>query len=119
MLDSSIFDDVSPEPESVALGFTLLRQLSDRFGEEPRVLEAAPLFAGNVAHIVGDRVHYFPQARAWFTYIDKPAAAAMVLAVRAQKRLRGCRSVSADQIVLRERTMYVGSSEGKTTRAGE
>jgi len=107
--------DVEEEP--IADPETTARlALQKQLGELPQLLEAAPMFSGNVRNLIGDRVHYFARRRAWFVYIDAPAVGAVKMAKRAQKKLRGTRTVRSSQPILRGRTLYVGSNDGKTTK---
>lgn len=108
------FGDVEEQEEPLDIGLRL--GLEKKLGESAQVLEAAPMFSGSVRNLIGDVVYYFNRKRAWFVYIDAPASQAVARAKRAQKKLRGSRTVRADQIILRGRTMYVGSNDGKLTR---
>jgi len=113
---SGLFDDLFDVGEVAPdLSYDLRVELERKLGEQGQVLEAAPMFSGSVHNLIGDRVYYFTRSRAWFVYIDAPAPQAVAQAKRAQKKLRGSRSVQADQIILRGRTLYVGSNDGKLT----
>ena len=113
-----IFEDFGfgPQDEPPTPIDTQLRwDLEKKLGEQAQMLSSAPMFSGNVRNLIGDRVYYFGRKRAWFVYIDAPASQAVAKAKRAQKMARGSRSVKADQIILRGRTLFVGSNDGKLT----
>ena len=109
------FDGFDVEEQATPLDTQLRWDLEKKLGERAQALSAAPMFSGNVSRLVGDRVYYFERKRAWFVYIDAPVTQAVTRAKRAQKKLRGSRTVPANQVILRGRTLWVGSNDGKLT----